>query len=388
MSYGVILVRSDIDRFAHHTLFANELLPAFAARNVEVRILDYISESKKVFGSLQDPDCKFFLTFNGFGTELRMPTLKIGSLDSAFDVFGKPVFDLMHDCPAHETMAHQLNSTFPQRRLLATDYTYASMAQQMGIRDVTLVPSITFPAALEGADTPPERDIELLLAIGTSPPQIFANRISTATSKGRLFKSVFDEVTALCANAWNVDPSQALIAALQSLGIPFQVAVPEHRFLLTVVLDYVKFVRRQELVRALSDLPVTLVPDRDGDYPKGFKVEKPRNAIELIAMMRRSRVVVCPTTHFTGHHERPLSAFTASSAVVSAPNRVLSAAFTDGRDIAFGNDAASIGKLVRQLLDDPDAARRMGERGHERAMQLYHPDRLVSTVLNRMQPLP
>lgn len=384
MTYGTILVRADIDRFAHNALFADELAAAFARRGWRTQTADYVRDSKKVFDALKDQACRFFLTFNGFGTEIRFPTLHPGRLEPAFQVFGKPVFDLMHDCPAHEGMAHQADVTFPLRRVFSTDYQYAGIATDMGVRDVTFAPSITFPHALSELAPDGGRDIDVLLAIGTSLPDYTRQRIDTGTIKGRLYRAVFDEVTAAAAADWQLDPIVELKRALRDLGILLDHAVPEHRFLLTLVLDYVKFARRRDLLAALSGLPITLVPDRAGSYSDRFRLEEARSATALLGLMARSRIVVCPTTHNTGHHERPLSAFTASAAVVSAPSRLLSANFSNGDDIVFANGPQAMRETIERLMSDGEGTGEIAAKGHERAMALHHPDRLVSAILNRL----
>ncbi|MFT0892246.1 glycosyltransferase [Pseudochelatococcus sp. G4_1912] len=346
--------------------------------------LDYIQDSKKVFDALKDQQCKFFLTFNGFGAELKFPTIHPGRLESAFQVFSKPVIDLMHDCPAHESLAHQKGLNFPLRRLFSTDYQYAGIATDMGIQNVTFCPSITFPAALSAIEHHRERDIDVLLAIGTLSPDHTRQRIDRGTVKGRLYGAVFDEVTACAVADWQIDPIIELKRVLSSLDITLNYNVPDHRFLLTITLDYIKFARRRDLLAALSDLPVTLVPDRSGTYPNSFRIMEARSATELLGMMARSRIVVCPTTHNTGHHERPLSAFTASAAVVSAPNRLLSAHFSNGHNIVFGNNPQAMREHIEKLISDTSRASEIAARGHDRAMMLYHPAHLVSAILNQI----
>jgi len=384
MTSGTILIRADIDRFRHNTLFADELVSAFADYDLQVEVLDYLQQSKKVLDRFQDPACKFFLTFNGFGTELRRITDHPGRLDSAFQAFGKPVFDLMHDCPAHETMSHQVSSTFAMRRLLSTDWQYASIANDMGVRDVSFSSSITFPRWLSQSGVGEKRDIGVLLAIGTSDPEPSRARITLDSPKGRLFRSVFDEVVAISVADWRKEPLVELKLALQALEWSFDPRQAEHRFLLSAILDYVKFARRRDMLGALVGLPVTLVPDQKGDYPDSFSIEQARTAAELLDLMRRSRVVICPTTHPTGHHERPLSAFTASAAVLSTPNRMLAASFRDGESIMFATAPEALRAVTEKLMNDDGLSEAIGRRGHDRAMQLYHPRHLVETILNRL----
>lgn len=384
MSYGTILIRADIDRFSHNLLFSDELTAAFKEVGWRIQTLDYILDSKSVFDALKDPECKFFLTFNGFGTELKFPTIYPGRIESAFQVFAKPVIDVMHDCPAHEAMAHQIGLNFPLRRLLCTDYQYASAAIDMGVQDVTFCQSITFPIALAGLEREPRRDIDVLLAMGTLSPDHTQHRIDNGTIKGRLYRAVFDEVTSCTVANWQLDPIVELKRALRDVDIGLDYNIADHRFLLTLVLDYVKFARRRDLLSAISDLPITLVPDRPGNYPETFRIEEARSATGLLALMARSRIVVCPTTHNTGFHERPLSAFTASAAVVSAPNRLLSTNFSDGKEIAFASGAQALRDTLERLMSDRMSVEAIAQGGHERAMALYHPRNLVSAILNRV----
>lgn len=384
MSYGVLVVCAEIDRFLHNALFSNELKVAFQDCGWEMRTIDYMAQNKKLFEALKDPECRFFVTFNGFGTEVCCLSTSPGGLNSAYQAFAKPVFDLMHDCPAHESMAHQLGATFSRRTLFSTDYQYAGIASEMGVQDVTFCSSITFPAALSGLVARSERDIDVLLAIGTSSPEFAQKRIDISTIRGRLYRAVFDEVTACAVADWQLDPIVELKRVLRGLDIALDYNLPDHRFLLTLALDYIKFARRRDLLAALTDLPITLVPDQAGAYSDKFRVEGARSATELLALMARSRIVVCPTTHNTGYHERPLSAFTASAAVVSAPNKVLSANFSDRKEIIFASGPNTLREILGGLISNPTESEKIAERGHKRAMALYQPRHLVSAILNRL----
>lgn len=382
--YLVILIRGDIDRFQHNALFAAELVAAFARRGWRALTLDYVLNSKAVFGALRDPDCKFFLTFNGFGTELEVPTIYPGRLDAAFQAFGKPVLDLMHDCPFHESMAHQLRSIYEARRLFITDYRYAEMALEMGVRFVRFVPSITFPKAMESVGMPERRDVKILLAAGFLSPQYTYDRFDPRDIKGRVYKYIFEQITSRCGDDWTLDPAVELKRNLTELGISFSGLDVDHRFLLTTVLDYVKFDRRHKMLQIIRDLPVTLVSDRQIDPAKlGRDVDilETRSAMEILRLMARSQIVLCPTTHMTGFHERPLSGFTAGAAVVSTPCAPLEAHFSDGRDILFAH-SAKLRSTLEVLLADLEETRRIGEAGRKKAADLFHPDRLIDTLLN------
>ena len=201
--YGVVLVRKDKDLCDRNVLFARELSVAFSSRRLPIRIFDYIRQAAEVLAAFQDPGCRFFLCFNGFGTELSFPT---GSLNlvSAFSRFGSSVFDLMHDCPAHESMAHQLRATYPERYLFATEYGYAALATSMGFPNVTFIPSIAFPATL-GPDVPraSDRPIDVLLPIGLSPPAGTEMRhMDGGGPRNRVYKAIFEAVTEQASADW------------------------------------------------------------------------------------------------------------------------------------------------------------------------------------------
>lgn len=372
----VILVRRDIDRFAHNDLFAKEIDAALQRKGWHARTLDYIVQSRDTFDALRDRNCRFFIAFNGFGTELLMPTGVPGRLESAFQVFNRPVFDLMHDCPAHETMAHQLRTVAPFRRLLSTDGDYAWLARMLGVRNVVPAATICFPHSVEPQL---ERDIEILFAVGLSSPDLSRDRLNGLASKSRVYRLLFDEVTAACKSDWSANPITELLQLLQTVGLEWSVQDADFRFLLTAVLDHVKFSRRWTMLEALRDLPVTLVTDRDvSGLHQSIKVAPARSAAELLAMMARSKVVICPNTHVMGFHERPFMAFSAGAVVVSAPNGPLQANFSHGRDMLFFHDALSLIASVETALASP----LIGDRGRDRAVAWFSPDRLVETILN------
>src|SRR3978361_177450 len=116
--YGIVITRRDIDRFEHNALFAHELTVAMRHHGVPVRSLDDQSQPAERFATLRDPNCAFVICFNGFGSELTISTGVLpNSIASVFTAFEKPLLDFMHDCPAHDTMKHQVESSFPQRML-------------------------------------------------------------------------------------------------------------------------------------------------------------------------------------------------------------------------------------------------------------------------------
>jgi hypothetical protein len=385
--YGVILVRRDIDRFNHNDLFVEELAPAFAAAGQPTRAVDYRADPAKLFAALKDPNCRFFLCFNGFGAELRCPTGVPGRLDPAFEYFPKPLFDFMHDCPAHESMAHQLSSTYGRRHLMMTDYFYACMAQSLGMPSVHFVPSITFPTAFQAEPLRlADRDIQVLLPIGLAPPELARQRhLEGGGVKNRVYREIFETVSEAAVADLRRNPLSDLLAAGRELGIMLDFRHADDRFLLTTTVDYVKFSRRRNLLNALSALPVTVIADRQiEDLPADtcLRFQKALSAKALLKTMGRARCVLSPAPHMTGFHERALGAFTAGSVVLSSPNTALEACMVQGRDMAFYQTAAHAADNIAELLRDPDRAQSIADSGRKRAGEMFAPARFVETVLS------
>jgi hypothetical protein len=385
--YGVILVRRDIDRFNHNDLFVDELAPAFAAAGQPTRVADYRADPAEVFAALKDPDCRFFLCFNGFGAELRCPTGIPGRLDPAFEYFPKPLFDFMHDCPAHESMAHQISANYGRRHLMMTDYGYAGLAQSLGMPYVRFVPSITFPTAFHATPQPlANREIPVLLPIGLPPPEFSRQRHLVGGSiKSRVYREIFETVSEAAVADLRRNPLNDLRTAGRELGIIFDFRRADDRFLLTTILDYVKSVRRRNLLDAISALPVTVIADRQIDelpVPSRLRFQEARSATALLKTMAQSRCVLCPTPHMTGFHERALGAFTAGSVVLSSPNAVLEACMVHGRDMAFYQTAAHAADSIAELLRQPDRAQAIADSGRKRAEEMFAPARFVDSVLS------
>ena len=387
-NYGVILTRQEIDRFSHNALFAHELATAFAAAGQPTRPIDYRAQPAETFAAMRDPACRFFVCFNGFGAELLCATGTPGHLLSAFEAFGRPVFDLMHDCPAHETMAHQVSATFAQRHLLATDYGYAAMARELGFQNVRFVPSIVFPAAFGAEPKPlPDRTIDVLLPIGLAPPETASRRhIERGGVKSRVYRDIFDAVTEAAVADLQLDPIVELAAAAHHVGIRLDFRRVDDRFLLSTVHDFVKFERRRRLLHAVAGLPVTVIGDRSlTDLPAGSRLRFGRSrcsATELLVAMGDARCVICPNPHMTGFHERPLSAFTAGAAVISSPNAVLETNFVHRRDILFYRTEAEAAALIAAVLDQPERLPDIAASGRTKALSDYSPRRLADTVLS------
>ena len=250
-AYATLLTRREIDRFDHHDLFARELTAAFAERGTELRSVDYTKHAAAAREAISDPHCRFVMCFNGFGSDLQA---REGARASAFTAANKLLFDLMHDCPAHETMAHQVPSNFPKRHFLGTDFTYAFLARLFGVRHVRFVPSIAFPAVFpESPRRHADRSIGVLLPISLPHPDTVRRRLQGSPPEiVKVFRSAVDN----CLADARVHPIAATINAAADAGLALDFRRPAARFLLTTVMDYTKFEHRRRLVRAIAKLRV------------------------------------------------------------------------------------------------------------------------------------
>jgi hypothetical protein len=375
-----------MDRWRHNLLFANELVPAFAELGIPVHVLDYRTQPREVSQALRDAACSFFFCFNGFGSELQLADGEPGRLRSAFEYYGKPLFDLMHDCPAHESMAHQVHSTFPRRCLLLTDYAYVAVARSLGVRNARFVPSITFPAALPGPAKPlAERSIDILLPIGLQESDASQRRHRDGSPRSRVYRCVFEAVSEACVANLQLDPLHELAAACQDAGVAFDLREPDARFLLTTVLDHVKAERRTRLLRAIAHLPVTVMsagPLGESDPGSRLRFVSPRSVAELLATMADARSVICPLPHMTGYHERATGALTAGSVVIAAPNHLLETEFICGRDLLIYRTEQQLVGLLETVLDDPASLAPLAERGRQTALARLAPGRLAGAIVS------
>ncbi len=393
--YGVALTCGEIDQWQHNAMFANELSPAFAALGAPLKRLDYRAQPRDVYSALKDADCGFFLCFNGFGSELQVsePELrgsraqsKPGSFRSAYEYFRKPLFDLMHDCPAHESMEHQVESQFSRRILLLTDYGYVGVAKTLGVRHARFVPSITFPTALPGPARPMrERSIEILLPMGFQDPEVSRRRYVDISHRSRVYRVIFEAVVEACAANLRLDPLHEVQAACQEAGLGFDPRDADSRFLLTTTLDFVKFERRLRLVRAVAHLPVSIMsrsPFEEGTPGCRLRPIQTRSASEMLAAMADARCVICPLPHMTGHHERALGAFTAGAAVVASPNHILETEFNHGQGVLIYQSESELVDILERSLANPDWLEPIAARGREHALAHFAPRRLAETILS------
>jgi len=383
-AYVLILTCNAIDEFGHNAVFAEEIGAGLAASGVTTKVCDYRQQFRELTEAMRDPACLFLMAFNGFGAEIAVAGWPAGDLVPAYDLARKPLFDLMHDSPAHDTMAHQVLVRSAWRHLLVTDHGYAQEAAELGFPSVRHVRSITFPRTLPGPVVPiGDRRVSVLLPIRLPRPEAVVERFNTGSLAMRsVWRALFDFVTERCVEDLSLDTRLETRLACREAGIHFDVQDDNCRFLLTAITDQVKFTRRQRLVHALRHLPITLVTNRAAEPGSGAMEFAPaRSFVELLRLMADSRIVISPLPHMTGWHERALGAFTAGAAVVAAPNERLETAFRHDQDLVFYRRPEEAAAVVEALLADPARLASLAESGHARAMEACSPQRLAETML-------
>ena len=350
--------------------------------------LDYVRDVRQLSETIRDENCAFFICFNGLGSELVNAAGTPGKLVSTFELWRKPLFDLTHDCPVQESMEHQLNSVGQFRKALFTGHSYAHLSRMLGSKSVLAVSSITFPQTVT---TPLERiadrSIEILLPVGLSDPQAVRNRFRPPVSyRDRLLRELFESVTAVTVDDLATDPLTQMLIACQDANIAVNLRDPDMRFLITAVLDFVKFARRDRLVRAISHLPVTIISDHDVSErfsSTNLKLMKDRPFPDLIDTMGDTKIVLCPLPHHTGFHGRPLAAFTSGAAVFAAPNEVLETNFRQGRDMLTYKTHDHLAKLLASALAGDIDLQLMANNGERVAHELFSPRRLAETIVSQ-----
>ena len=385
-SYAVFLVCNEIDAYGHNAVFAEEIGAALGELGQASRTIDYRREPRRILSALYDPDCAFMVCFNGFGCELSMSNVAPGRLDSVFAHFQKPLVDLMHDCPSHDAAAHQVRIRDPIRRVLLTDYGYVQEAEELGFPNVRFVPSITFPNTLPAPEAPRvKRPIRTLLPVQLPPADAVGQRFELSGSyRDRVFREIYEAVSEACIADLRADPRVEARRACREANIAFDPNDADHRFLMTGILDRVKYKRRRDLVWALAGAPVTLITaaHSEADLPPGLSTAPARSFRELLATMADADCVICPLPHMTGHHERALGAFTAGAAVVAAPNAILETEFCVGQDLLIYRSAAELAAMLPDFLADQDRVRAVAEAGRTKALERFSPLRLAQTMLS------
>ncbi|WP_354673871.1 glycosyltransferase [Cupriavidus alkaliphilus] len=387
-SYGVIFSNISKDRHQHNHTFCAEISAGFKQHGIDIIELDYISDSRQVTSALQDPNCLFFLCFNGFGSELLVHFAP-GDLRSAFDHYRKPLFDFMHDCPIHESMAHQIKSTGRYRTLLITDYSYAQISRLLGVHRVYAVSSITFPnTAPTVRKASADREIDVLLPVGLSSAQWTKERFLDARNyKQRVYREIFESVSENTVDDLEADPLMEMFRTFQELQIPINFQDPDVRFLFTAVLDFVKFSRRDKLISAIQHLPVTVISDVRPENPREMNRLKflgSRSFPSLIETMGNSKAVICPLPHYNGFHERSLAAFTAGAAVIAAPNEILESQFTQGKDMLTYRNLEELANILEDVFAKKLDLETISAQGREKAMTHFPPTRISDFVMSAL----
>jgi hypothetical protein len=268
-----------------------------------------------------------------------------------------------------------------------TDYGYANIARSMGFPNVSFVPSVAFPATV-GPDVKPmdSRGIQILLPVSLPSPKVVRERfVQSGEYKNRVYSTIFDAVTASAVADWRIDPLGELLKACRDCDSSLDFRTADARFLLTAIVDYVKFTRRRRLLRAVAHLPVTVISDRplDEEVPgNNIRIKPSCSATELLQVMGDSRLVICPTPHMTGFHERALGAFTAGAVVVSTPNEVIETNFVAGAEFLFVQNEMDLANVLENALHTPQHMQSIAKAGRERAMLMFHPERLTAILLS------
>ena len=381
--YGVILHFRRLDVSGVHPLFSGELAAAFAELGMGIRIIEDYHDLAAVGAAMADPDCRFFLCYNGFGSEIR---LRDGGM-SAYSAFGKPLIDFMHDCPANDAMQHQVASIFPERHLFLTDVSYLAVAREMGFANVRFVPSITFPGTI--GDVPPwhDRPIEVLFPAGLPDPEIVLRRLRGVGggSADRLAKNLFDQAVARTSD-WRVNPLAELRRACRDAGFPLDFSRADSRFLFTAVADFMHVSRRRELLAAISHLPVTVMSDASLPAgPSALKIHPPGSISDVMRLMARSKAVLCPPAHPAGFHERILGALGAGALTIEASNSLMDALFADGAEtLLYENAAEAVLAIERVFAGDPQLPA-IAARGRAIAAERYSPLRAAARFLGAVR---
>ncbi len=109
-------------------------------------------------------------------------------------------------------------------------------------------------------------------------------------------------------------------------------------------------------------------------------VEVHADVADLEPYLRSARVAIAPMSSGSGVPMKVLEALAAGLPVVAHPWAAEGLADQGGSAVAAPGDAAGWIDALERLLTDPEAARNLGERGHELWQRVYHPDRVAEQI--------
>ncbi len=387
--YGTILLSAESDKHDQNQMFANELVAAFEAQGVKIKQIDHVKNIRQLSDSYLDPRCKFFVSFNGHGSELSVVTQK-PHLTSAFEYYRKPLIDLMRDSPVHHEMTHQIHSVSTHRNLMLTDYNHVFIARLLGIKNVRYVPGITFPHATSEIPkkTFSHRSIDILLPLGSTDSESVRQRYAyTFRHKDRIYKEVFESVVSRAVTDLRLNPMIETILALQDIHTAVNFASEDITRLIASTIDFVKRERRRELLNALKHLPVTIVTDQDigREFPGSSFTRRPScSAKELLQSMADAKTVVCPLPHEAGFRASVMGAFSAGSYVVAAPNEMLETHFAQEREMFIYRDSQELTGVIEAILSGNHNIEAFSAAGCLKAAERFNPANLVSSILTTL----
>jgi hypothetical protein len=385
--YTVILTTDRRGEQTPDAALARELVEAFQSLGLSTRVHDYTKDVRQVSSAMADAGCLFFVCFNGFGSELLLTTGAAGHLVSAFEHFRKPLFDLVTECPVHDDMRHQIESTGRMRNVLTTDSLFVWLSRLAGTPNVRTVPAMSFPSAVSQASKPhAERSIDVLLPIDVSnADSIRARHAGNSTYQGRVYREIFESVVEHALSGLEVDPLIATLVACQDAGIAASLRSSEFRFLLSSVVDFVDARRQDMLLKAIRHLPISVFGhDRlgsDAAY-SGFSSVGDGSFASLLQSVANSKTVICQRNHRGSHRERAMAAFTAGALVVASADDTLESQFVEGADMLTYRNVNELARVLESLFDGRLAPQQIAASGQAKvSADMFSPRRLASMIL-------
>jgi hypothetical protein len=250
------------------------------------------------------------------------------------------------------------------------------------------------PHAAAGEPAEPEPDPEAFAA-NRPVPILFTGTFYGITpepwrDEGPGICGVFDRALEIAMSAEFTPALEAIDQVLRSMGQ--DPADPRYTLLRrysTMVHEQVRKLRRMQLLEAASKagLPVFCVgAGYEGwiEAHPSFRLAPAMTLTDIATLMQRARVVLNANANFgRGSHERPLTAMLAGAAVVSDHSTWWAERFVEGEDVLlyrWRDLDAGLAQLAA-LVEDPEAAWRMGRQAQRKAVAAHRFDDRVDTVL-------
>jgi hypothetical protein len=377
-------------RYDATRLFTDELAAAFARQGHEAVVVDALAEADlgAALRAAAETSTDLVHTIACLGDARVLIGQSLGEIFAAPHVLQHVDYPLSH--------LNQLEATPRETVILTVDPSHVDAVH------ATFGPDhfahVAFcPHAAVGEPAEGDADLETYLQARPIPilftGSFYGARPTPWAEEGPGIRAVFDQALEVALGSEFIPALAVVDLVLRGFGEdPLETRYNQMRRYATWIHEQVRQVRRQALLDAagaagLSVFCVGLGYEGWIERHPSFRLAPPMNLTDIVALMRRARVVLNVNANFgLGSHERPLTAMLAAAAVAT-DGAWWGEQFVEGQDLLtyrwtkLEADVARIGALAA----DPEAAWRMGLAGQAKAVAAHRFDHRVEAIIAAAQ---